>query len=244
MSAEKAKGYKAVDPRTWIIHLLIGVAAIILIHSNIGGLCLFVWCVLLQLIMRKGQYTLMFLLVYVVLTGLAWIGVQLLLDERFYFLGLAFSNMGVIGRKAVVPLSFAICLAKEPTGSLLASLQAMRLPKAVGIGLAVLLRFFPTIGNEYRAIRASQRFRGIGVGVVHTIIHLPSTVEYILIPLILRTTKVAEELSASMTVRGVRFSGETISYRPVRFSGKEALLCIMALLIPTAIFLLERRGVF
>lgn len=244
MNAENTKIGTTIDPRTCIAHLLTGVAAIILIHSNIGGLCLFVWCMILQLTLRKGQYILLFLSVYIVLTGFAWIGVQLLLDERFYFLGLAFSNMGVIGRKAIVPLSFAICLAKEPTGSLLASLQAMRMPKAVGIGLAVLLRFFPTIGNEYHAIRASQRFRGIGVGVLHTIIHLPSTVEYILIPLILRTTKVAEELSASMTVRGVRFSGETISYRPVRFSGKDALLCIMALLIPTAIFLLERRGVF
>lgn len=83
-----------------------------------------------------------------------------------------------------------------------------------------------------------------GLGVVHTLTHLPSTVEYILIPLILRTTKVAEELSASMTVRGVRFSGETISYRPVRFTGKDAALCAMAVLIPAAVFLLERRGVF
>ena len=149
--------------------------------------------------------------------------------------------MGVFeaAQSVVNRASGLICLAKEPTGSLLASLQAMRLPKAVGIGLAVLLRFFPTIGGEYRAIRASQRFRGIGVGVVHTLAHLPSTVEYILIPLILRTIKVAEELSASMTVRGVRFSGETISYRPVRFTGRDAALCAMAVLIPTAVFLLE-----
>lgn len=145
MSAEKTKGYEAVDPRTWIVHLLTGVAAIILIHSNIGGLCLFIWCILLQFTVRKGQYTLLLILVYVVLTGFAWIGVQLLLHDNFYFLGLAFSNMGVIGRKAIIPLSFAICLAKEPTGSLLASIQAMRLPKAVGIGLAVLLRFFPIV---------------------------------------------------------------------------------------------------
>ena len=232
MSLTKTKTGTTVDPRTWLVHLLIGVAAIIFIHSNMGGLLLFAWSMLLQLTMRKGQYLLPFLFAYIVLTGFAWIGVQLLPDERFYFLGLAFSNMGVIGRKAMVPLSFAICLAKEPTGSLLASLQAMRLPKAVGIGLAVLLRFFPTIGGEYRAIRASQRFREIGVGVVHTLTHLPSTVEYILIPLILRTTKVAEELSASMTVRGVRFTG------------KDAALCAMAVLIPAAVFLLERRGVF
>ena len=244
MSAVRTKPRVTADPRTWLMHLLIGVAAIILIHSNMGGLLLFTWCMLLQLTMRKAQHLLPFLFAYIVLTGLAWIGVHLLPDDRLYFLGLAFSNMGVIGRKAMVPLSFAICLAKEPTGSLLASLQAMRLPKAVGIGLAVLLRFFPTIGSEYQAIRASQRFRGIGVGIFHTLVHLPSTVEYILIPLILRTTKVAEELSASMTVRGVRFSGETISYRPVRFSGIDTALCATALLIPAAVFLLERRGVF
>lgn len=46
-----------------------------------------------------------------------------------------------------------------------------------------MLRFFPTLGEEYRAIRNSQRFRGIGVGILHTLTHLPSTIEYILIPL-------------------------------------------------------------
>ena len=181
---------------------------------------------------------------FCVLPCIAWGGVGLVESEVAFSVSSMLASLGVLGRKSIIPLSFAICLAKEPTGSLLASLQAMRLPKAVGIGLAVLLRFFPTIGGEYRAIRASQRFRGIGVGVVHTLTHLPSTVEYILIPLILRTTKVAEELSASMTVRGVRFSGETISYRPVRFTGKDAALCAMAVLIPAAVFLLERRGVF
>ena len=102
---------------------------------------------------------------------------------------------------------------------------------------------FPTISGEYRAIRSSQRFRGIGVGVVHTLTHLPSTVEYILIPLILRTTKVAEELSASMTVRGVRFSGETISYRPIHFSRKDGALCVFMVLIASAVFVLEKGGI-
>lgn len=106
----------------------------------------------------------------------------------------------------------------------------------------MVLRFFPTIAGEYRAIRSSQRFRGIGVGVVHTLTHLPSTVEYILIPLILRTTKVAEELSASMTVRGVRFSGETISYRPIHFSWKDGILCVFMVVITTAVFVLEKGG--
>ena len=141
------------------------------------------------------------------------------------------SSIGIVSRKVLVPLSFAICLARESTGSLMAALRKLRLPKAAGIGTAVVLRFFPTIAGEYRAIRSSQRFRGIGVGVLHTLTHLPTTAEYILIPLILRTTKVAEELSASMTVRGVRFSGETLTarcflYRPDFGEGRCAVIAL------------------
>ena len=125
----------------------------------------------------------------------------------------------------------------------MAALQKLHLPKAAGIGTAVVLRFFPTIAGEYRAIRSSQRFRGIGVGVLHTLIHLPTTTEYILIPLILRTTKVAEELSASMTVRGVRFSGETVSYRSIRFCWKDAALLALLFAVFCTVLILEKGGV-
>ena len=60
---------------------------------------------------------------------------------------------------------------------------------------------------------------------------------------ILRTTKVAEELSASMTVRGVRFSGETVSYRSIRFCWKDAALLALLLAVACTVLLLERGGV-
>ncbi|MFR3289109.1 MAG: hypothetical protein ACLTSG_01815 [Lachnospiraceae bacterium] len=53
----------------------------------------------------------------------------------------------------------------------------------------------------------------------------------------------AEELSASMTVRGVRFSGETISYRPIHFSRKDGALCVFMVLIASAVFVLEKGGI-
>ena len=177
------------NPLTWLLLCLTGIMSIILVHSEIGGLCLAVFCIAIHLLTGHSDKAIPYSVCYLVFTGIAWGGVGLVESEVAFSVSSMLASLGVLGRKSIIPLSFAICLAKEPTGSLLASLQAMRLPKAVGIGLAVLLRFFPTIGGEYRAIRASQRFRGIGVGVVHTLTHLPSTVEYILIPLILRTTK-------------------------------------------------------
>lgn len=231
------------DPRTWLLLCLLGVASIVWIHSEIGTLCVFLGCLLIHLLTGKANKILPYALYYLVFYGIGWAGVRLLDSSVAFSVSSMLSSIGIVGRKILVPFSFATALAGEPTGSLMASLQAMRFPKAVGIAASVVLRFFPTISGEYRAIRSSQRFRGIGVGVVHTLTHLPSTVEYILIPLILRTTKVAEELSASMTVRGVRFSGETISYRPIHFSWKDGVLCVFLIVIASVVLVLEKGGI-
>lgn len=160
------------NPLTWLLLCLTGIMSIILVHSEVGGLCLAVFCIAIHLLTGHSDKAIPYSVCYLAFTGIAWGGVGLVESEVAFSVSSMLASLGVLGRKSIIPLSFAICLAKEPTGSLLASLQAMRLPKAVGIGLAVLLRFFPTIGGEYRAIRASQRFRGIGVGVVHTLTHL------------------------------------------------------------------------
>ena len=240
---KRKQSYFRPDPRTWLLFCLLGIASILLVHSEIGGLCLFLGYLLIHLLTGKANKILPYMLYYLVFYGIGWAGVRLLDSNVAFSVSSMLSSIGIVGRKILIPLSFATALAGEATGSLMAALQAMRFPKAVGIAVAVVLRFFPTISGEYRAIRSSQRFRGIGVGVVHTLTHLPSTVEYILIPLILRTTKVAEELSASMTVRGVRFSGETISYHPIHFSWKDSALCVFMALISGAVFVLEKGGV-
>ena len=46
-----------------------------------------------------------------------------------------------------------------------------------------------------------------------------------------------------MTVRGVRFSGETISYHPIHFSWKDSALCVFMAVISGAVFVLEKGGV-
>lgn len=240
---KRKQSYFRPDPRTWLLLCLLGIASILLVHSEIGGLCLFLGCLLIHLLTGKANKLLPYMLYYLVFYGIGWAGVRLLDSNVAFSVSSMLSSIGIVGRKILIPLSFATALAGEATGSLMAALQAMRFPKAVGIAASVVLRFFPTISGEYRAIRSSQRFRGIGVGVVHTLTHLPSTVEYILIPLILRTTKVAEELSASMTVRGVRFSGETISYRPIHFSWKDGALCVFMAVIASAVFVLEKGGI-
>ena len=231
MGAEKRRRFQP-DPRTWLLLCLLGLAAILVIHSEIGCLCLFLACLLIHLLAGNGGKILTYGLYYLIFYGIGWLGVRMMDSGIVFSVSSMLSSIGIVSRKVLVPLSFTICLAGEPTGSLMAALRKLHLPKAAGIGTAVVLRFFPTIA-----------FRGIGVGVLHTLTHLPTTAEYILIPLILRTTKVAEELSAAMTVRGVRFSGETVSYRPIRFCWKDAAFLALLLAVFCIVLILERGGV-
>lgn len=142
-----------------------------------------------------------------------WGALYLLKDIRF--LGVL-PLMTVYVRRMLLPVMAARPLLAASSGQLMASLNRMKLPKAATLSLAVLFRFMPTISEEYTHIRNAQKFRGIGVSVLSVIFHPFSTLEYTLIPMLIRTSKTADELSASAAVRGMRLKGESSSYHLVQ----------------------------
>ena len=78
---------------------------------------------------------------------------------------------------------------------LMVALQRMRLPQAVTIPLVVMFRYIPTLRIEYRQIRSTMDIRGISDTVWKRVCHPLATIEYILIPLLMRCLKVTDELS-------------------------------------------------
>ena len=106
-----------------------------MIHSEIGCLCLFLACLLIHLLAGNGGKILTYGLYYLIflrhwLVGRAADGQR----ELSFRVSSMLSSIGIVSRKVLVPLSFAVCLAGEPTGSLMAALRKLHLPKAAGIG--------------------------------------------------------------------------------------------------------------
>lgn len=145
-----------------------------------------------------------------------------------------------IFRNIIIPVAFAGAVMELPAGSIISVFSRMRLPKALSISTVVFMRFFPTIGHEYRAIRNSLKFRGIGVSFWNVLAHLPSTYELILVPLLIRTTRIAEELAAAAIVRGVRLDNRIVSFEPVRFTRGDAVLAAVFAVLFLLICLLDR----
>lgn len=99
---------------------------------------------------------------------------------------------------------------------LITALQNMHIPKGFTITIAVIFRYIPTISGEFRNITNTMKMRGIDFNFKNLVLHPGRTVEYALIPLIMRSIKVADDLSASAMTRGLDLHTRRTSYREVR----------------------------
>ena len=81
----------------------------------------------------------------------------------------------------------------------MAAMQRMHIPQSVSISLSVTFRFFPTLKEEYQSINKAMRVRGVRFGGGK-----PSQMlEYRLIPMIISSMKISDELSAAALTRGL-----------------------------------------
>ena len=86
---------------------------------------------------------------------------------------------------------------------MIASLEKIRVPQVIIIPLAVLVRFFPTVKEEWNHIRAAMRMRNIGTGAGQILLHPIKAMEYMIVPLLFSTVKIGEELAAAALARGL-----------------------------------------
>lgn len=155
---------------------------------------------------------------------------------------LAIGSMLVVAnifRRMMIPAFVAMPLSKAPTGVLIASLGKLKIPRQVTIALAVMFRFMPTVAEEYHAIRTSQKFRGIGVTAWGLLRHPARSYETILVPLLIRTARIADELSASAILRGASTEGSVTSFRPVRFRQRDFVSLAVVAAFAVGLFVLD-----
>jgi energy-coupling factor transport system permease protein len=148
-------------------------------------------------------------------------------------------------RRLMLPVMAAAPVINAPTGCLIAALNKMKIPRAATLSLTVMFRFMPTLSAEYRRIRESQKIRGIGASFLTVLCHPIQTAECILVPMLIRTSKTADELSASVQVRGMKLGGAYTSYRKSVIDVRDMVLMVSGTLTIVLIYLTDvyvRRG--
>ena len=126
---------------------------------------------------------------------------------------------------------------------LIVAFQRMRFPQAVTIPLVVMFRYVPTLRIEYRQIRSTMDIRGISDTLWKRLSHPLATIEYILIPLLMRCLKVTDELAASGTTRGLELECKRYALRPIRFAWPEIVVSLLGVLFLAGLLLIDQTQI-
>ncbi len=111
----------------------------------------------------------------------------------------------------------------------MSAMQKMHIPDGIAISLAVVMRFFPTIREEYASIRDAMKMRGIALGKGNVL----KMVEYRMIPLLFSCVNIGDELSAAAITRGLGGKGKRTSVITLKLNMADYLMmtCFTAALL-------------
>ena len=124
-------------------------------------------------------------------------------------------------------LSLSFLLKTTRISQLIAALSALHLPLFVIIPLSVMLRFIPTVQEEWDGVRKAMAFRGISLE-PGAVIRAPfKTIEYILIPLLFSCISVMDELASASLARGLDAERKRSSYETVKLFLPDYLIMLL-----------------
>ncbi len=123
-------------------------------------------------------------------------------------------------------------------GDLLAACYRARLPRQLTIPMTVMLRFLPRARREFIAINEAMMLRGIPVGPNAWFRHPLRTIEYIMVPMLVSCSRLADDLTASGMIRGLGSNARPTPLRTSRFGWFDAI----ALLVLVGIVVLAIWG--
>lgn len=104
-------------------------------------------------------------------------------------------------------------IASTKVSEFIASMERIKLPKSLIIPMSVIFRLFPTMKEEYHAINNAMKMRGI------TLSHgLLKIIEYKIVPFIICTVKIGEELTAAAMTRGLDYPIKRTNICKIGFS--------------------------
>ncbi len=108
-------------------------------------------------------------------------------------------------------------------GEFVCAMQKMHIPDGITISLAVVMRFFPTIKEEYTSIRDAMKMRGIMLGGGNA----AGMIEYRLIPLLFSCVNIGDELSAAAVTRGLGGKVKRTSVQVLKMRAADYLLLLL-----------------
>ena len=197
----KESGTRALlDPRTSLYAIV--VISMIMIGGSLTGVeyWLRLGCCVLPLILLLTMKNFRFAAVYFVLYAFAMLMEGTVIQLTDGVINLILVILAGLISRFVAPMVMGYCMMQFTTVSeFITAMERMHIPQTITIPLSVMFRFFPTISEENSAITEAMRMRQVS-GMQRGII---KRLEYELVPVMMSTVRIADELSQASLTKGL-----------------------------------------
>jgi energy-coupling factor transporter transmembrane protein EcfT len=215
------------DPRTHLIVLIMVSVLSMLVNSQLQMHAMVaasaVYLISLKLTKRMAYFVFMYIV---------FLSIAIALPDAAGVLIIVFYTIA-----RIIPLiMIGAALLRSAPGSIMCALERSSFPKPIVVMICILIRFFPVIVLEMKAIRDGILVRGIFPRWYSVLRHPVLAYECFFMPLIVRCLKLSAELSSSAEIRGIACNRMRTSIHPVGFTAVDGLVIGGFILMCTVIY--------
>ena len=106
------------------------------------------------------------------------------------------------------------------------SLRKIHIPKSITIPFTVLLRYFPSIGEDRKAIKKAMAVRGLNGSFLK---HPVKSIECLYVPIMMSAARRADELSSAAVTRGIENPKERTTLIDVRLHRADFVIMLLGI---------------
>ena len=202
------------DPRTKFLLLLFSVLAATFAPNLIYEVGLVILIALFALACSKVKIGIGGVVVYAVLYGITTVtityasaGVQATLLAFF----------GLIHKVYPCGLMGGIMIGTTRISEFLSAMNKLHAPKSFTIPFAIMLRYIPTIREDWHFIKDAMRLRDVSPTLGGLLTRPAMTLECVYAPLLMAASKAADELSIASVTRGIENPHPRTCFAEIRF---------------------------
>ncbi len=188
------------DPRTKLFLMLLCVLSAMFAPDLRFQFALTALIALLAALSGKWSYALRGVLVYALICAFTvWCMGALRGTLRTMFVAF----LGLVHKVYACGMLAGLVIATTKVGEFLSAMARLRVPKKLTIPIAVMLRYLPTIREDWRFIKDAMRLRDVSPTFWGFLRAPAMTVNCIYVPLLTAASRASDELSIASVTRGI-----------------------------------------
>ncbi|WP_024466554.1 energy-coupling factor transporter transmembrane component T family protein [Treponema pedis] len=225
-----------IDPRAGLLIVFLFAFTGLTVNKPLSSHVLVFFCALYAISVRAYKACIIYTLIYVIISSAMYF-IAMIQNTAVI---LMIVSLSYITQKFIIML-MALAFLKKATSMpyLISAMQVLKFPNVFAIPFIVSLRYLPTIKEDYRCLKDSLKIRGISTSGIQFFIHPIRTLELLIVPILFRSVRAAEELSASALLRGIEEFKQRTNLYPLKFKRTDYVYTASAIIVAVAVYFLQ-----